>query len=219
MSFSFSLFLPSGFSFPCRRSKGARVPETPCLFGNQTAVFLKCAEIDCALESAKKPRTAGLCGRAAGACDCGLLSCAFIERVNKGRKPPKRDRIGRKNTLEKAHFSEIGVVLKRYFHTSPTNAATFASRDCGGYTRHPIPRTAHSGSHAETRGISDGGAISTLGAFCAVRKPCVAGCQNRVLCRFQALVRCAPEECREPAGQRCAYARRCSEASRPRWAA
>ena len=27
------------------------------------------------------------------------------------------------------------------------------------------------------------------------------------------------EECREPAGQRCAYARRCPEASRPRWAA
>ena len=27
-----------------------------------------------------KPRTAGLCGRAAGACDCGPLSCAFIER-------------------------------------------------------------------------------------------------------------------------------------------
>ena len=30
---------------------------------------------------------------------------------------------------------------------------------------------------------------------------------------------CAPEERREPAEQRCAYARRCSEASRPRWAA
>ena len=27
-----------------------------------------------------KPRTAGLCGRAAGACDCGPLSCAKIER-------------------------------------------------------------------------------------------------------------------------------------------
>ena len=29
----------------------------------------------------------------------------------------------------------------------------------------------------------------------------------------------APKERREPSGQRCAYARRCSEASRPRWAA
>ena len=46
----------------------------------------------------EKPRTAGLCGRAAGACDCGLLSCAFIERVNRGRKSPKRDLAGRKNS-------------------------------------------------------------------------------------------------------------------------
>ena len=46
-----------------------------------------------------------------------------------------------------------------------------------------------------------------------------AGCQNGKLCRFWVLVGCAPEERREPSGQRCAYARRCSEASRPRWAA
>ena len=34
-----------------------------------------------------KPRTAGLCGRAAGACDCGPLSCAFIERPSPLKKP------------------------------------------------------------------------------------------------------------------------------------
>ena len=80
------------------------MPETPCLFGNQTAVFLKCAEIDCALESAKKPRTAGLCGRAAGACDCGPLSCSTIERVNKGQKPPEQGMVRRKNTIPKGSF-------------------------------------------------------------------------------------------------------------------
>ena len=36
-----------------------------------------------------KPRTAGLCGRAAGACDCGPLSCTKIERVNRGAKLSK----------------------------------------------------------------------------------------------------------------------------------
>ena len=46
-----------------------------------------------------------------------------------------------------------------------------------------------------------------------------AGYQNGVLCRFWVLAGCALEEHRKPAGQRCAYARRCSEASRPRWAA
>ena len=46
-----------------------------------------------------------------------------------------------------------------------------------------------------------------------------AGYQTGVLCRFWVLAGGAPEERREPAEQRCAYARRCSEASRPRWAA
>ena len=69
------------------------------------------------------------------------------------------------------------------------------------------------------RGLPDGGGITTLGAFHTVRKPCVAGCQNGVLCRFWGLVVGAPKERREPSGQRCAYARRCPEAPRPRWAA
>ena len=42
------------------------------------------------------------------------------------------------------------------------------------------------------------GAITTLGLFHTFRKPCVAGCQNGVLCRFWVLVRGALEERREP---------------------
>ena len=34
-----------------------------------------------------KPRTAGLCGRAAGACDCGPLSCAKVERPSPSKNP------------------------------------------------------------------------------------------------------------------------------------
>lgn len=74
----------------------------------------------------------------------------------------------------------------------------------------PAPNRAHSGLHGETRGVLDGGAIITLGAFCVIRKPCAARGQNGVLCRFWVLAGCAPEERRKPAGQRCAYARRCS---------
>ena len=46
-----------------------------------------------------------------------------------------------------------------------------------------------------------------------------AGYQNGKFCRFWVLVGGTPKERKEPSGQRCAYARRCSEASRPRWAA
>ena len=67
--------------------------------------------------------------------------------------------------------------------------------------------------------VRGGGDITTLGAFHTVRKPCVARCQNGKLCRFWVLAGCTLDERREPSEQRCAYARRCPEASRPRWAA
>ena len=92
--------------------------------------------------------------------DCGLLSCAFIERGNKGRKPPQWDRIGRENSLEKAHFSEIGVVLKRYFHTSPTNAATFASKGLDGGIPPPQLLTAHTAAHTPKHGGFSGSMVT-----------------------------------------------------------
>ena len=56
-----------------------------------------------------------------------------------------------------------------------------------GYTLAFTNRIAHTGSHGETRAVSDGGGITTLGAFHTFRKPCVAGCQNGKLCRFWGL--------------------------------
>ena len=53
-------------------------------------------------------------------------------------------------------------------------------------------RIAHKGTHGETGGVSDGGGITTLGAFHTFRKPCVAGYQNGKLCRFGILAgRCS----------------------------
>ena len=80
-----------------------------------------------------------------------------------------------------------------------------------GYTLAFRRKIAHKGTHGETGVFRMGGAITTLRLFHTLRKPCVAGCQNGKLCRFCALIRCAPEERREPSGQRCAYACRCPE--------
>ena len=107
------------------------------------------------------------------------------------------------------------IAIFNFSHKRPTFA--FASES--GYTLGFRRRIAHKGTHGETGGVLGGGGITTLGAFHTVRKPCVARCQNGVLYRFWGLAGCTPEERREPSGQRCAYARRCSEASRPRWAA
>ena len=116
------------------------------------------------------------------------------------------------------HFhshSSISVLLWTISHKRRTFAFTGES----GYTLGFRRRITHKGSQGETRGLPDGAAITTLGPFHTFRKPCVAGYQNGKLCRFWVLAGCAPEERREPAGQRCAHVRRCSEASRPRWAA
>ena len=51
---------------------------------------------------------------------------------------------------------------------------TFAFTPESGYTLGFRRKIAHKRLHAETGGISDGGGITTLGAFRTFRKPCVA---------------------------------------------
>ena len=98
------------------------------------------------------------------------------------------------------------IPLFNFSHKRPTFAFTGKS----GYTLAFANRIAHSGSQGETGAFRTGGGITTLGLFHTFRKPCVARGQNGVLCRVWALVGGAPGKRREPAGQRCAYARRCS---------
>ena len=114
--------------------------------------------------------------------------------------------IAKKLPLQRC-FKPLFIAFFNFSHKRPTFAFTGES----GYTLGFQRKIAHNGTHGETGGVSDGGAITTLGAFCAVRKPCAAGYQNGALCRFGGLVGGTPEERRKPAGQRCAYARRCSE--------
>ena len=90
----------------------------------------------------------------------------------------------------KPHF----IAFFSLSHKRPTFAFTGES----GYTLGSRRKIAHSGSHGETRGDSGGGGITTLGPFRTFRKPCVARCQNGILCRFWVLVRCASEGHREP---------------------
>ena len=107
------------------------------------------------------------------------------------------------------------IPIFNFSHKRPT----FAFTDESEYTLGSLRKIAHNGLHGETVAVSDGGGITALGAFHTFRKPCVAKYQNGVLCRFGILAGGAPKERRKPSEQRCAYARRCSEASRPRWAA
>ena len=107
------------------------------------------------------------------------------------------------------------IPIFNFSHKRPTFAFTSES----GYTLGFRRKIAHNGSHGETRGVSVGGRYHYPRHVLHVHEHPRAGYQNGVLCRFWVLVGDAPEERGEPSEQRCAYARRCSEASRPRWAA
>ena len=107
------------------------------------------------------------------------------------------------------------IPIFNFSHKWPAFAFTGESEYTLAFQR----KIAHSGLHAETRAFQMGARYYYPRSVPHVHEHPRAGCQNGVFCRFWALTGCAHKEHREPSGQRCAYARRCPEASRPRWAA
>ena len=166
-----------------------------------------------------KPRTAGLCGRAAGACDCGPLSCAKIERPSPLEKTSCKVRLFAQNrsrnyrqkvtvtTLFPTAFQLLPQTPHVCFHRRKRVHPRLSEKNrTQGHTRRNTGRFGW-GRYYYPRSVPH------------VHEHPRAGYQNGKFCRFWGLVGGAPKERRKPSGQRCAYARRCSEASRPRWAA
>ena len=116
-----------------------------------------------------KPRTAGLCGRAVGACDCGPLSCAKIERPSPLEKPSCKVQLFAQNRSRKyCQKVTVTTLLQTAFHRVfqlLLQTAHVVYIPESGYTLGFLRKIAHNGSHGETGGVSDGGGITTLGAF------------------------------------------------------
>ena len=96
-----------------------------------------------------------------------------------------------------------------HFSTSRTNGPRSLSRAKAG-THSAFGEGSHTAAHTPKQGPSGRGRYHYPQSVPHVHKHPRAGYQNGKLCRFWALVGCAPEERRKPTGQRCAYARRCS---------
>ena len=79
-----------------------------------------------------------------------------------------------------------------------------------GYTLGSAQGIAHSGLHAETGAVSDGAAITTLGAFRTSTNIPGPGVRTAYFAALGSWPGGALEERRKPSGQRCAYACRCS---------
>ena len=107
------------------------------------------------------------------------------------------------------------IAFFNFSHKRPTFAFTGES----GYTLAFANRIAHSGLHGETRGVLDGGWYHYPRSVLRGSETLRGRVSERQTLPLLGLGQGAPGERREPAEQRCAHARRCSEASRPRWAA
>ena len=170
-----------------------------------------------------KPRTAGLCGRAAGACDCGPLSCAKIERPSPLEKPSCKVQLFAQNRSRNYRQKVTATAPSQTaFHRIFQPLAQMAHVRFHGRKRVHTRLCSKDRTQALTgrnRGRFGWGWYHYSRSVPHVHQHPRAGYQNGKFCRFWGLVGGAPKERRKPSEQRCAYARRCSEASRPRWAA
>ena len=138
-----------------------------------------------------KPRTAGLCGRAAGACDCGPLSCAKIERPSPLEKPSCKVRLFVQNRSRKYRQKVTATTLfqitfHRGFSTSPTNGPRSLSR-AKASTHSALLKGSHTTAHTPKEGAFRMGRYHYPRHELHVHEHPRAGYQNGVLCRFWVL--------------------------------
>ena len=111
-------------------------------------------------------------------------------------------------------FKPLLIPLFNFSRKRPTFAFTSESGHTLGFRR----RIAHKGLHGET-GAFRTGPLSLPSTRTARSRTSPGRVSERQTLPLLDPGRGALEERRKPSEQRCAHARRCSEASRPRWAA
>ena len=145
--------------------------------------------------------------------DSAALLYTYISRFFVNPHYQQREKI-----RQRCHRNSVPNCFSSRFSTSLTNGPRSLSRAKVG-THSAFGEGSHTRAHTPKQGCFGRGWYHYPQSVPHVHEHPRAGCQNGKLCRFWVLTGCTPEECREPSEQRCAYARRCPEASRPRWAA
>ena len=107
------------------------------------------------------------------------------------------------------------IAFFNFSHKRPTFAFTGKS----GYTLGFAQRIAHGGSHAETGGVSDGGAITTLGAFRTFTNIPGPGIRTAYFAAFGSWTGAFPKNTESLRNSDALMRVAVPKASRPRWAA
>ena len=175
--------------------------------------------LDCGFKTPESPALRGFVAERCPITGTSLYLVLKSNGLRHSKNPPVKFGFSPKtvsaNIVKKLPAQRCSKPFFNFSHKRPTFAFTSES----GYTLGFRRRIAHSGLHAETGGRFGWGWYHYSRSVPHVHQHPRAGYQNGKFCRFWALTGCAHKEHREPSGQRCAYARRCPEASRPRWAA
>ena len=158
--------------------------------------------LDCGFKTAESPALRGFVAGAAGACDCGPLSCTKIERLSSLRKPSCKVRLFAQNrsreylqkvtvttlfpTVSHPAFQLLAQTAHARFHEQKRVHTHLRQQDrTQGLTRRNTGRFGW-GRYHYPRSIPH------------VHEHPRAGCQNGKYCRYWVLVGGAPKERREP---------------------
>ena len=90
----------------------------------------------------------------------------------------KNHKITSTNIAKKLLLQRCSKPLFSAFFNFSHKRPTFAFMGESGYTLTFAQRIAHNGTHAETGGLPDGAAITTLGVLCVLPKRRTAACQS-----------------------------------------
>ena len=135
--------------------------------------------LDCGFKTSESPALRGFVGGLRALATAALYLVIFSNGPHRSKDLPVKFGFSSKTVstniskkLPPRRCSKpLFIPIFNFSHKRPTFAFTGES----GYTLGFANRIAHKGTHGETRGVSDGGAITILGAFHTFRKPCVAG--------------------------------------------
>ena len=131
--------------------------------------------LDCGFKTSESPALRGFVAERCPITGTSLYLVLKSNGLRHSKNPPVKFGFSPKtvsaNIVKKLPAQRCSKPFFNFSHKRPTFAFTGES----GYTLGPAQRIAHNGTHGETGAVSDGGAITTLGAFHTFRKPCVAG--------------------------------------------
>ena len=158
-------------------------------------------------------------GRSVGS-DASPLSCALIERVNKGRKPPKRGMTGRETRIPKGSVLHRRGGIYRVFSHIAHKRRNVRFNGLRRVHTPPQPLTAHTAAYTPKQGAFRMGALSLPSErFARFGNPARPGVRTANFAAFwpwpEALSKNAESLRNSDALMRVAV----PQASRPRWAA